>query len=93
MDLFGFGLVEVLTVKPGIDFDMTTVGGIWVKRSSKNTIFRRWVVYGPAMIGLVNDVFYGENHLHGGNFASLRPTENSTYPTVSWTNFLPHVGH
>ena len=86
--VFAAGMLDVLTVKPGLDFAVTAMG-IWRTTPKKNTIWRRWALHGPA---LVASVLYltGKTFLIVEAFASLRLMSESAYRTVQWTGNLVH---
>ena len=86
--LFLWGLVEVLAVKPGFNFTITLLG-IWEKRTTKNTFFRKWAVDGPATLSAMS-YFVARTVLVAETLASMRLMPGSVYQTVQWTNFLPH---
>ncbi|THV44140.1 hypothetical protein BGAL_0722g00030 [Botrytis galanthina] len=88
LDLFVWGIVEVLLLKPGLDFDMTLLG-IWEKRSSKRGFWRSWGLDGPAILGS-SLYFLSKLMLLVGAFTSLRLLPESAYETVEWTKFLPN---
>lgn len=87
--LFAWGIVEVLSVKPGFNFTLTLLG-IWEKRSTKDTCFRRWAVDLPATVSALT-YFVARTILVGEALASLRLMPSTVYQTVNWTNFWPHV--
>ena len=87
--LFAWGLVEVLSVKPGFDFTLTLLG-LWEKKSSKNTFFRNWAVDAPATFSATL-YFVARTVIIGETIASLRLMPGTVYQTVDWSNFIPHV--
>ena len=87
--LFLWGLVEVLSVKPGFDFTMTLLG-IWEKPSTKTTFLRNWAVDGPATV-CATMYFVARTALIVEMFASMRLMRSSVYEQVQWTTFVPHV--
>lgn len=88
VDLFGWGLVEVLSIKPGYDYTITLLG-IWEKKTTKNTLWRRWALDGPATISSTI-YFLAKAILVVVALTSLRLMHISAYETVRWTNFIPH---
>jgi len=67
IDLFPWGLVEVISVKPGFNYTLTLLG-IWEKKASQRTWLREWAVDGLA---IVSAMMY---------FVSKRSLWRSAYP-------------
>lgn len=87
-DLFGWGLVEVLSIKPGFNYTVTLLG-IWEKKTTKNTLWRSWALDGPAIVCAVI-YFLAKTILIVVTFTSMRLMDSSAYETVRWTSFMPH---
>ena len=87
--LFLWGLVEVMAVKPGFDFTLTLLG-IWEKRTTKKTFFRKWAVDAPATLSATM-YFVARTVLVAETLASMRLMPSTVYQTVEWASFLPHV--
>lgn len=88
LDLFAWGLVEVLSVKPGFNYTVTLLG-IWEKKTTSNTLWREWAVDGPATISAIL-YFVARTILIVETFVCMRLLPGHIYNTVNWTNFLPH---
>lgn len=82
------GLVEVLSVKPGVNFTIS-LAGIWEKTSTSNSSFRRWAMDIPA---ITCSILYAAARiaLLAEAAISLRSMPSSVYLTVRWTNYFPH---
>ncbi|KAE9378554.1 hypothetical protein N431DRAFT_329185 [Stipitochalara longipes BDJ] len=80
------GLTNVLTVKPGLDYTITTLG-IWQTVPKKNTLWRRWALNMPAIVasGLY---FLGKTIILIEALVSLRLMPESVYHAVEWTQFF-----
>lgn len=84
-----WGLVLISLVKPGIDFSMTMLV-IWYTQSWSNKSWRQWALYGPASFFWF--VYYlARAVLVVECFTSMRSMDSSTYRTVSWTDYTPHL--
>lgn len=88
LDLFIWGLVEVLSVKPGFNYTVTILG-IWEKKTTKSTFWREWAVDGPATISAMV-YFVARTVLIVETFVCMRDMPADVYETVKWTNFFPH---
>jgi hypothetical protein len=87
-DLFVWGLVEVMSVKPGFNYTVTLLG-IWEKRTTSDSIWRHWAVDGPATISAIA-YFVARMMLIVEMFFCMRSLPGYMYETVEWTNLLPH---
>lgn len=84
------GILNVLTVKPGLDYAVTTLG-IWQTVPKKDTLWRRWALNMPAIVAsamywLCKTVILIEA------LVTLRLMPESVYRTVGWTQFFLKLG-
>ena len=88
--LFSWGIVEVLTVKPGLDCTMTLLG-IWVHETRSESWWRRYLI---DFMGTCSSLLYlvARTALIVETVLSLRKMPSSVYQTVEWPQYLPHVG-
>ena len=87
--LFSWGFAENWTAKPWFNFDMTVLG-VWEKKSTKSTFWRRWALDGPGTCSAIL-YFVARMLLIGEMFASLRSMDSTAYQNVKWTDFVPHL--
>ncbi|KAK3996556.1 hypothetical protein QBC44DRAFT_304066 [Cladorrhinum sp. PSN332] len=84
------GLLDVVTVKPGLDFTISLMG-IWEKTTTcPESRFKRWGLDLPATVCAVGYVV-ARLMLLLEAVVTLRSMPSSAYRTVAWTNYLPHL--
>ena len=86
--LFFWGIVEVLMVKPGLDFSVTLLG-IWEKTAKSNSLIRRWGMDAPATLCACYYIM-ARSILIFQAFFTLRDMPCSVYEEAGWTNYIPH---
>ncbi|ORY55269.1 uncharacterized protein BCR38DRAFT_357079 [Pseudomassariella vexata] len=89
--LFFWGLVEVMSVKPGFDFTLTLLG-IWVSRTKREGSW--WRQHALDLPGSLSAILYflARTALIVGTVSSLRQMPFSVYQEVGVSQYIPHFG-
>ena len=84
--VFVGGMFNVVLVKPGLDYTITT-RGIWRTLPKKDTLWRRWALNLPSI--LASALYYlGKTFILIEALVSLRLMPESVYETAEWTQFF-----
>ncbi|VUC28795.1 unnamed protein product [Clonostachys rosea] len=86
--LFSSGIVGVISLTPGFDYTITTLG-IWEKRTTKPSAWHDWAIDGPGTLASIL-YFMAKTVLLVLSFTTLRWMPASAFKTVEWADFLPH---